>query len=101
MEVRRKPQALAAVAVIAVWGMEIESCFWIRCVFVGASMAGDGDETDEQLNKFSAIEPPNEAREVVGPGLDEELGTLLGRRAWSKSADRFVVFDHEESKVPR
>jgi len=101
LEVRRKPQALAAVAVIEAGSMEIECCFWIRCVLVGASMAGDGDEADEQLNKFSAIEPPNEARETDGPGLDEELSTQRRERAWSKLQERVGVDGHEESKAAR
>jgi hypothetical protein len=98
LQVRRKPQALAAGAVVLIGIMDIESHLVFGRVILGTAfspmMMADGD----QMAARSVLE----RLENAVAGGDEAVGhrgcTLRERRARSKPAARVGDGDHEESK---
>ena len=58
-------------------------------------------KTDVQVHKPPGIGPFGDVVQLAVRGFRHHLDTLVRRRAWSKSADRIAIGDHEESKVTR
>jgi hypothetical protein len=77
LEVRRKPQAFAAVAVMQVGIMEIECSFVMRLMLLGAASSSMLMASGEQLHERSAIEAFGDVGKFGFAGLLDAWNTLV------------------------